>query len=151
MDHENDGVRTRRIGNATWTVMHAFPYSMHDFASRSAIVRYITMVDLLLDTYPCEICRTHIQTTRELKALRDELRATMDTEWCDRECQINAVVLWAFRFHNEVSRQLGKPESEFMRLEAELQASEDRVRMQEKILRLLDVTYNVVYDIHRFD
>ena len=107
------------------------------------------MVDLLFELYPCQKCRTHINALKPL--LMDGMCQSIAsnnqsdiTVQCDARASVDAIVLWAFRLHNEVTRHVeqdigysSEESAYFLKLEKE----SDKV-----ILKKMDELYNIVYD-----
>jgi hypothetical protein len=98
----------RRIGNSTWTIIHSYPYGIRD---ADGAHEYLMLFSQLLELYPCDVCRRHIAA--RLSRWRASLREILEDSSSfggdasgggPPEHTINAIALWAFRVHNEVTR-----------------------------------------------
>jgi hypothetical protein len=135
----------RAIGNATWTVLHSFPYSLAFEVNRfDALCDYISLVRACFNLYPCAKCRCEIETFKdaEIQSLMESLCAVVSEGSVEK--MIHCIVVWCFRLHNRVTRHVrndsgsGCMENEFEKLERE---------PLECIIRFLDEKYNIVYDL----
>lgn len=94
----------QQLGNHAWFLIHSLVYNVMDAES---LQKYKQFVNSLLDLYPCEVCAHNMKSLKT----RDELQ---HIEWPRgrREGDVGAMLAvekWAWTFHNEVNKKLGKP------------------------------------------
>ena len=91
--------RRALIGRSSWILLHTLVYSIH---TPQDLARYKSFAFQLLHLYPCSSCRRNI--------------FRMHREWLLRLARLriahpedqDGAALWAFAFHDAVSRALGK-------------------------------------------
>ena len=138
-----------RIGQSTWTVLHSYPYS--SVRHQSCVEKYRRLVDIVFDMYPCEVCWHDMKRFRKsafasLERAVDEARPLGDAH-----AVINNIVIWAFRFHNAVTRKIQEATETacatrtrtFLKLEVDF---DNGAISRKDLLKRLDDLYNIVYD-----
>jgi hypothetical protein len=140
----------RRIGRSAWTVIHSFPYTIahNDGDVYERILKYILLVELMFDLYPCHKCRNHIQKLRsiEFTGLCSSIARRNDSILkceCDARASIEAIALWAFRLHNTVTRHVKKDDDDVDKNTMFLHLEESATDAE--IVQVLDGLYNIVY------
>jgi hypothetical protein len=132
-----------KIGRATWIVFHSYPYTIaretdcYQYTCKDLSIRFIVLVEMIFDLFPCEMCRD------DMKKMRDEEVAHLCQCYIPNDVRAcaEAYALWAFHFHNKVNRkikglQLNDDERHFLHLAQ---------KTNREILDTLDVLYNIVY------
>ena len=99
------------LGNHSWFLIHSLVYNILDAGT---LQKYKQFIESLLDLYPCEVCASHMKTLKTRAYLRD-------IEWPKGRCDgdqtaMLAVEKWAWTFHNEVNKKLGKAAFPFDRV-----------------------------------
>ena len=143
----------RRIGRATWTVIHSYPYSIHRDGDASPenvyvrVLKYIMLVELLFDLYPCEKCRQHLEAFRStiLDALCIPLAPLATSTRCEVKPTIDTIVIWAFHLHNMVTLRVRDTGEQPDTSENEYFVAMETTHAPEEVLGILDVMYNIVY------
>mgnify|MGYP006142653973 CR=1 FL=1 len=94
------------IGNAVWTTLHTFVYSVED-AQRGTLSErlhsFYDLVSCIQRLYPCITCYTnlngcHRETVSECGSM------CYGGNYASAQAASNALALWVFRMHNVVTR-----------------------------------------------
>ena len=147
---------TAETGNAAWRLLHSTVYQLAEpldvcrpddrlrqtTLSLEKLDDFENMVRGLLALYPCGVCRENLTSKRKevcarLRALRKEVALRPGHV-------VEMAALWVFRFHNYISKSLGKCSGMLgthatYALEAELERGDPETR--QRILTLLCELY----------
>jgi cbb3-type cytochrome oxidase subunit 3 len=102
--HENDRGKytalsqNSKLGHGTWILLNKM-FAQYNADSEQEQQDLKTFVTLLLNYYPCQICRIHAQKYLVNHPLTDETMSSHEQS-----------IKWLIDFHNDVNVRLNKPE-----------------------------------------